>query len=473
MQYGKPLSLKSIPDDFWQNYKDLGFDFIWLMGIWQRSKRSREINLSDTNLRKFLSEVLSDFIDEDIIGSPYSIYSYNVDANLGKNSDLIDLKERLNHIGIGLILDFVPNHVGLDHPWVARHPEWFVKGEPTALKKHPEWFFKSDSGEYLAYGRDPNFPPWTDTAQINYFSYELRLAVIKELNHIAQFCNGVRCDMAMLGLNSVFKKVWGEWQPSLQPLNTEYWQDVIQNIKKIHPDFLFIAEVYWGLEKELLELGFDYAYDKVLYDRLKYDSPLQIQSYLKEHPDRHAHCVHFVENHDEQRAVNFYGEERSLAGATAICTIPGLRLFYDGQIEGHAIHMPLQVRRAAQEKADSQIKNYYETLLKACQSDTIRLGDWSPLDCGPAYSGDTSYINLLTWCWNYREQVEIVVINYSDIMCTGRVKLPVALDNRSLVKCFDTLNNCTYTSSAVEVKEQGLYIRLEPWKSHILKIETI
>lgn len=473
MQNQKPLSLKSLPDDLWQNYKDSGFDFIWLMGIWQRSKRSGEINLADANLRKFLSEVLSDFIDEDIIGSPYSIYSYNVDANLGKNSDLADLKEKLNRIGIGLILDFVPNHVGLDHPWVTQHTEWFIKGEPAALKEHPEWYFQSDSGEWLAYGRDPNFPPWTDTAQLNYFSHELRLTLIEELKRIARLCDGVRCDMAMLGLNSVFQKVWGKWQPSLQPLETEYWQDIIQSIKKIYPDFLFIAEVYWGLESELLNLGFDYTYDKVLYDRLKYDSPAQILSYIKEHEDRHAHCVHFIENHDEQRAVRFYGKDRSLAGATVICTIPGLRLFYDGQIEGHKIHMPLQVRRSAQEKTDLQTKQYYETLIKACQSDTIRYGDWMPLECGPAYFGDTSYINLLTWCWHYKDQMTLVAINYSGIVCTGRVKLPISLDNRTSVKCLDRLNNCTYTSSAGEVMEQGLFIRLEPWKAHILKIDAV
>jgi hypothetical protein len=161
-----------------------------------------------------------------------------------------------------LILDFIPNHLGLDHPWVVEQPELFVLsienapgafGQPTMAG--PRW---------LAHGKDPYFPAWIDTVQLDHRRAETRAAVIEELRSVAKRCDGVRCDMAMLLLEEVFKRNWARYPISGARAIGEFWAEAIAAVKR--PDFLFVAEAYWDLEERLLQLGFDLAYDKRVTD---------------------------------------------------------------------------------------------------------------------------------------------------------------------------------------------------------------
>src|SRR5262249_55782086 len=160
--------------------------------------------------------------------------------------------------GFKLILDFVPNHLGLDHPWLKEQPDVFVQSPSEAPGTFRQ---ETKSGvRWLANGKDPYFPPWTDTVQIDYRRGAARAAMTGLLQSVADRCDGVRCDMAMLLLNDIFPKTWAHMPVSIPPPATEFWADAITAVKKAHPGFLFLAEAYWNLEGRLQSQGFDYTY---------------------------------------------------------------------------------------------------------------------------------------------------------------------------------------------------------------------
>jgi glycosidase len=469
-KYHKTLTLNGVPDSEWQYYADSGFDLIWLMGVWQRSPAARKLAISNNDLKHAYDLILPGWKEQDIAGSPYAIYGYSPDSRLGKKTDLAALKNRLNNMGLGLVLDFVPNHLAMDHPWTLKYPERFVRGTKKALAAHPEWFYATANDNMLAHGRDPNFAPWSDTVQVNFFSAEMREAYIKELLRIADMADGVRCDMAMLGLNRIFQQTWGEvFKPRKLP-TTEFWFDAITAVKAKHPSFIFIAEVYWGLDGELRKLGFDFTYDKVFYDRLKYNTPDRIQEYVFDRVSDLKHMVHFTENHDELRAGEVFGVERSLMAATAIATVPGMRFFFEGQAEGKMIRAPVQLATAPEEDSIDEIKLFYSRLLASCSAPVFRQGDFIPLKTDSAWEGNNSHLRLLAWCWKYGDEFRLIAINYSGNTAQARIKLPISLEDGSTVICYDELAEMTYNSTVREVLSSGLFISLKPWQAHILDI---
>src|SRR4051812_20568880 len=209
------------------------------MGVWQRSPVGARIAR-----QRLAGEVPS----EDVIGSAYCIRDYRVDDHLGGDAGLAAARDALGRRGVKLILDYVPNHVAPDHPWVKARPDAFVAGDgdpATDLEVGGRWF---------KLGRDPYFPPWRDVLQLNAFSPALREAAAETLAKIAGQCDGVRCDMAMLFLDDVFGDSWG--RKAGPPLAESYWPALIGAVKRSHPDFRFIAEAYWDLEWTLLQQGF-------------------------------------------------------------------------------------------------------------------------------------------------------------------------------------------------------------------------
>lgn len=472
-KYGRGLSLAGIPEEEWQILSRRGFDLVWLMGVWQRSRGAREQALLDANLRTRYDEVLPGWTDEDVAGSPYAIYAYAIDPSLGQEGDLIGLKTMLNRHGLGLVLDFVPNHVALDHPWISGHPDRFVAGRAADLAVHPGWFFTPDEGNMsvqFAHGRDPNFQPWRDTAQLNFFSSELRQALVHELLRIARVADGVRCDMAMLALNSVFERSWGAVLRDHPRPATEFWPDAIEIVKRQHPGFIFIAEAYWGLEAALQEMGFDFTYDKTFYDRLRFSSPTDICSHLGDRSIRHDRAVRFIENHDEPRALAVLGHDRSKAAATILTTVPGLRLFCDGQIEGRRMHLPVQLVREPDEATDPELVCWYDRLLEISNASIFHEGEWGLLPLTEAWEGNRSYQNLLAWSWRSPTHLVSVVVNYSAGRCQGRLKLPLDVNGNDSIALQDEIGEMTYLRDADELRGPGLYVDLGPWRAHILSV---
>ena len=469
-KYDQQLTLATIPEAEWQAIAGQGFDIIWLMGVWERSPKSRQEALAHPELRNEYDRALPDWTDDDISGSPYAVHAYELYPFLGRPGDLALLKTKLNKIGLRLVLDFVANHLATDHSWVETHPQRFVQADSAGQKEHPDWFFSPGGGRYFAHGRDPNFPPWTDTVQVNFYSPDLREALIGELKRIASVSDGVRCDMAMLALNEVFGRVWGGYAGYPEP-KTEFWTEALGQVKQSRPDFLFMAEVYWDMERQIQRLGFDFTYDKGLYDRLRYSGSSEIRDRLKDEPYQ-EHSVHFIENHDEERATAAFGSERSMAAAAVISTIPGLRFFQDGQFEGYRTRLPIQLIRQPAETPDNEIQYFYGRLLAACNSPVFHDGLWQVLDVGQVGEEATAHPDILAWLWRFDKQMKIVVINYTSGHSYGWLKLPLPAGARGIT-VEEELPDRLLPRSTNPVEGRGVYLELKPWQAQILSVSEI
>src|SRR4051794_36204355 len=194
------FDLSTVPDTYWDALADLGFDAVWLMGVWQRSRTGVELALANAGLVESFQRALPDYQPADVVGSPYCIRGYTVADHLGGPEGLAVARRALAERGMGLILDFVPNHVAPDHPWTESHPERFIHGTQDDLERDPASFVRVGDA-VIANGRDPYFAAWPDVVQLNAFSTDLRTAVIDTLRSIADQCDAVRCDMAMLMIN--------------------------------------------------------------------------------------------------------------------------------------------------------------------------------------------------------------------------------------------------------------------------------
>ncbi|MFW6174245.1 MAG: alpha-amylase family glycosyl hydrolase [Chloroflexota bacterium] len=470
-EHGRALTLSSIPDGYWQGLADAGIDAVWLMGVWQRSSSARRVALGVPGLRREFDHALPDWTEADVAGSPYAVYSYSLDAELGGPEDLEALRTRLSPFGLSLILDFVPNHVALDHPWVRTHPQRFVGASTLKLVElHPDWFYSPNGHGYVAHGRDPFFAPWTDTAQVNFFSEDLREALTQELLSIAEVCDGVRCDMAMLALNRVFEGTWGEALGDVPRPRTEFWADAIGRVWKAHPGFVFLAEAYWGTGAELRCLGFDYTYDKGLYDGLRWRDASAVRDRLAEESVDPDGWARFTENHDEERAATAFGKDRSVAAATAVATLPGLRLFHRGQEEGRTTRTPVQLIRERDEPADPDLRDFYNRLWRFVCRDVFHEGEWELLHAGRSGDGNDSHEGILAWGWQLEGERCVVAINYSGSQAQARIKLPDVGPDEGVVEYRDELTGDCYTMDAAEIRDAGLYVDLSPWGCHILSM---
>ena len=259
--------------------------------------------------------------------------------------------------GMRLVVDFISNHTGFDHRWMAEHPDRYVSAPADVAAADPSAFhaFELPSGErrFVACGRDPYFAPWTDVAQLDYFNADTRAAMVEELRTIARHADGARCDMAMLELNEVFGRTWASLLRGGPPA-TEFWSDARAAV----PGFTLIAEVYWDLEWALQQLGFDFTYDKRLYDRLVHDAPRDVRMHLAADAAFQRRSARFIENHDEPRCAVAFGD-RARAAAVAVGTLPGLRFYHDGQFEGRRVRLPVQLGVMPEEPVDAELQTFY------------------------------------------------------------------------------------------------------------------
>jgi len=468
----KKAKLTDVPDSYWQGLADKGFNLVWLMGIWKTCDSVIEKCCFQEGLINSYKKALKDFNSKDVIGSPYAIDKYEINPDFGTQADLKALKKKLNSLGIRLILDFIPNHFSCDSEVIETNPYIFVEADEDYYEKNKYTFFIPQvwDNKYYAHGRDPFFPAWTDTIQINYFCQLARDFMTGILLDLPNYCDGVRCDMAMLILNNVFHNTWigllnnyGYQKP-----DKEFWEVAINAVKSKFPGFIFIAETYWDLEWDLQQLGFDFTYDKRLTDRL-HDAPVySIKQHLLAEESYQNKSVRFIENHDEERAVASFGKARSLAAAVIISTIRGLRFYYDGQLEGKKIKLPVQLGREPVEKPLQEIELFYDKLLEITKDEIFNLGSWQMLEPLSSFEGNNSNQNFLAWLWTYNTDHRLVVVNYSDTVAQCRIKLDVAGYEDEIIKMTDLLTNVEYVRMLSEIYHQGLYVELKPYHSHII-----
>lgn len=455
---GRPVDLGSVPDDVLDAWQARGFTHVWLMGVWPSGPLGRAQALREPDLLRAYDESLPGWRDQDVQGSPYAIAAAEVAPVLGGDAGLARLRKRLGQRGLGLLLDFVPNHLGLDHPWADRYPERFVSSReplPESLER---------GGHWLAYGKDPYFPAWTDTLQLDHRRRSTREAMIGMLRGIATRCDGVRCDMAMLVLADVFARTWSQAPPvpDEDRARGEFWSEAIAAVRRESQDFLFVAEAYWGLEGRLEELGFDYTYDKTLYDHLVHARASEAQQHLASlGPARLARGVHFLENHDEPRAAASFASEAHRAAALLALGLPGMRLLHDGQLEGARRFARVQLGRRAEEPADPQIVELYGALLAALPGSAVGRGAFALLQPEPAWEGEPTHRGfvVVAW-WQAPPAFDLVVVNLGAERARCRVRPGVPGLDGARYRMADRLGSERYEREGREMREAGLYLEL-------------
>src|SRR4051794_41162965 len=434
----RALALDEVPGAEWDALAALPVDAVWLMGVWERSPAGLEIARTNPELDAANRAALPDLRDEDVIGSPYCVRDYAVDARFGGEEALAAARTALAGRGLGLILDYVPNHVAPDHPWTATRPDVFVRGGDDDLREHPEAFLRTPAG-VLAKGRDPYFAPWPDVVQLDAFAPALRDAAAGTLIAIGGRCDGVRCDMAMLMCNDVFARTWGERVGP--PPAEEFWPALIRRVRAAHPDLLFIAEAYWDMEYALQQQGFDLCYDKRLYDRLAHEDAASVRQHLQADVGYQQRLLRFIENHDEPRAAATFDGPRARAAAVVMSTVPGGRLLHDGQLSGRRVHVGVFLARAPEEPPDAELRAFYQRLLPAVAELS---GEWRLCE--------TEHPQLLAWAWD----AHLIAVNHGAEPVAARVKVPWTGD----VVLEDRLTGARYE------RGEELWVVLEPWGAH-------
>jgi hypothetical protein len=464
---GAGLDLARVPGTEWDAIQKLGFDAVWLMGVWERSPAGIAIALENESLTGSFRRALPDFRTEDVVGSPYCIRSYTVDAHLGGPAGLAAARAALAERGLALILDFVPNHVAPDHPWIETHPEYFVRGTEDDLEREPASYVRA-GGSILARGRDPYFPAWPDVVQLNAFSPDQRMAAIETLKAIAAQSDGVRCDMAMLTMSETFARTWGE-RAGPQP-DADYWPAVIPSVRRDHPDFVFMAEAYWDLEWALQQQGFDYCYDKRLYDRLAHGGPDGVRGHLTADPGYQSRLVRFIENHDEPRAAATFPGAKARAAAVTALSQTGARIVHEGQLDGRTVHVPVFLARRPDEPSDPELRAFYEQLLAALADPVFRDGEWN-LARSDGWDGNDSWQALVGWGWRGLSP-RLVVVNLGDAPASGHVALGWDNLRDQTWQLDDAATGERYARSGDDLAD-GLYVSLGPWAWHLFSLTPL
>lgn len=466
----KKNKLKDVPHEYWLSLASKGFDAVWLMGIWKTNNELIEECCFEEGLTNSYRKALKDWRREDVIGSPFAIDSYTINPEISSEEELLDLKKHLNEIGIKLILDFIPNHFGAASELVKTHPHLFLTCTNECIKHDPHTFFRSryNNEMIFAHGRDPFFPAWTDTIQLNYYHEKTREFMIEQLRKLPHLCDGIRCDMAMLILNNVFYNTWRGAidDQKFTPPETEFWKDAIESVKRIDNDFLFIAEAYWDLGWQLQQLGFDFTYDKRFYERLLNESPASINAHLNAEDDYQNRSVRFIENHDEERALTVFGKEKINAAVILLSTVKGIKLFHDGQFEGRRIKLPVQLGREPQESSAKKLSDFYSKILAISNHEIFHEGEWTLLEALPSWEGNEANSNFLCYMWRLNSESRLVAVNYSSHISQCRIKLPIPFADENIIFT-DLLTGKKYVRQSEEIFHSGLYVELPPYHSHI------
>ncbi|MCB0686731.1 MAG: hypothetical protein KDC53_09400 [Saprospiraceae bacterium] len=470
-KFGEGATFSAIPDQYWIDLKEKGIDYIWLMGIWMTTPSSVAKHCFHPDLVNEYSRVSVNWRPSDIVGSPYAIEDYIVNPSLGSLNDLNKLKNQINEIGLRLILDFIPNHFNGDSALIETHPEIFLQVTEEQYRQDQFTYFKRGN-KFFAHGKDPYFPAWTDTVQLDYASEKTHEFMIKRLSHISAFCDGVRCDMAMLILPEIFSRTWN--MVPLRQNSNNFWVNATAAIKEQKKDFLFIAEAYWDTEWSLYQMGFDYTYDKKMLDFVERNQIDDLRRHLTGDSEYQNQTVRFIENHDESRSLTALGETKVKPAAVLFCTLPGMRLHYDGQWSGERIRYPVQMgtyfsslscpcpiqtHLDVSSQPCSCTAAFYEQLLNITKDEIFKKGTWKLLQ--PEAMGH----QLIVMQWTYQMRIIIVAINLGLNLEETTITQPPGWNANRVVDLLSNRSNPNYLTH----QGNDLTLKLIPYKACILE----
>ena len=464
---GRKATLDDIPDADLDRVAGMGFDWVWLLSVWQTGPVAQQISRANPEWRHEFQDTLSDLTDDDIGGSGFAITRYTVHESLGGDKSLARVRERLRRRGLRLMLDFVPNHTAPDHPWVTDHAEYYVAGTAADLAREPQNYtrVRETSGDrVVAFGRDPYFAGWPDTLQLDYSNPATQAAMIGELVRIAGQCDGLRCDMAMLVLPDVFERTWGRRAPL-------FWPEATRCVREKFPDFCFMAEVYWDLEWTMQQQGFDYAYDKRLYDRLRDGHARPVREHLHAGLDYQGKLARFMENHDEPRAAATFAHPMHQAAAIISYLSPGLRFFHHGQFEGRKKRISPHLVRAPLEATDVVLERFYEGLRSVLRHPVFRDGEWRLLECVPAWEGNWTWDCFVAWLWTGAAgDRRLVAVNYAANQSQCYVRLPPNDVGGQAVRFEDLMGRVSFERERSDLDARGLYLDIPAWGYHVFEV---
>ncbi|MFA5024924.1 MAG: alpha-amylase family glycosyl hydrolase [Candidatus Shapirobacteria bacterium] len=403
-KYDQPITIDTVPDSEWNDLFGK-YDYFWFMGIYTPSTASQE------HAKKWCHEFRYALPDldpnKDVAASPFAIPEYTPNPKIAKNWEAWDVMvDKLHQHGKKVMIDFVPNHTALDSKLVRSNPEYFIQGNQDQYNSNLNLFCPvvANDGQtyYIAHGKDPNYPEWADTLQLNYGVPELHEEMAKQLIELSRHSDGVRCDMAMLLDPSTFIRTWG-WILSEKHRDFiqqhSFWQEKIPLVKTdIHQQFDFLGEIYW--DKEYLGQVFDYIYNQDFY-KILHESPQTIKSQIQnlltaEKNGRHYHDTLYIENHDEERASRILGPKLSKAAAVLAGIIPNsIFMVNQGQEMGLKIRPPMQISRFPDEETDTDTQIFYDKLLHLFRSRLFRQGEWNLADIN-SINGDTIALKVLS-----------------------------------------------------------------------------
>ncbi len=240
--------------------------------------------------------------------------------------------------------------------------------------------------------------------------------MLDQLLRVADRCDGVRCDMAMLLEPEVIARTWGDQArpgDGSPPVDAPFWPEAIARVRGQHPGFLFLAEVYWGLDWRLQQQGFDFTYDKTLYDRLRAGAAEPVRAHLRAEPAFADHCARFLENHDEPRAAAAFPPDQHRAAAALTYLVPGLRFFHEGQLEGRRARAP---HPADPPRARSARPGAARAVRRACwRCWPVRRCATAPGGSAPAApvdEADAAWRNVIAFTWELGKDRLTVAVNY-------------------------------------------------------------
>jgi glycosidase len=393
--------LDQIPDEELDRLVHWGFSGLWLIGLWERSSASKRIKQLRGN--------------PEAVASAYSLYDYQIAADLGGEEAYQALRARAWQRGIRLSSDMVPNHMGIDSRWVIEHPDWFVQfdyspfpsysfngpnlsgDERVGIYLEDHYYDNSDAAvvfkrvdhhsghtRYIYHGNDGTSMPWNDTAQLNYLLPQVREAVIQTILHVARKFPIIRFDAAMTLAKKHYQRLWFPEPGSGGDIPTradfgltktqfdeliplEFWREVVDRVAQEVPDTLLLAEAFWLMEGYFVRtLGmhrvYNSAFMNMLRDEKNAEYRLAIKNTLEFDPEILKRYVNFMSNPDERTAVDQFGKDDKYFGVCILmATMPGLPMIGHGQVEGFTEKYGMEYRRAYwEETPDSHLIERHE-----------------------------------------------------------------------------------------------------------------
>jgi len=461
---GREATLFDLPDEQLHQLAKMGFDWLYLYCMWDTSDIVAEMARSQPGLRAEAKALLGEASANTLCASCFAISGYAVPEKWGGQAALKQLHKRLKQHGLRLMLDFIPNHTGIGHPWARMHPDYYIHDTPENHKLNPAAGIEIQTemgSQILLHGRDPYFPPWSDTLQLNYGNPDLQEAMTGELLGLSDVCEGVRCDMAMLLIPQVFQRTWGvQCEP--------FWPKVISTVKERHPGFTFLAESYWDLEHELIWQGFDFAYDKKLYDDLVKRQARAIHDQIKTKGRSITQMAHFLENHDEPRAASVFPLEVHQAAAWITFLMPGLRFIHAGQEQGNLFKIPVQFCKPPFEVENAQLVEFYTRLLVRLREITWKPDSWQLCPTSPAWEGNPTWQDFIVFCWlDETNERWLAAIHYASGAGQCYAQIPTSWLRQTEYLFQDRLNGTIYPRNGLEMLSKGLFLDLADWGCHL------